>query len=372
MIDFARESDTGTDQYSTSGTDTQSIAANGTSTNSQSHNDKDSGVEDIISSDQGVTGLSEVLPDGTQVAGGDTFGDTSDDQSDYRDSDVESASTTDNFSDHKDDNDVFGSNDNANMLLTSAALGGALTTVTVSRASSDNGTDDSKDDLTDTETLPTATSGETDSFTFDDSDNVQDQASGATQIVVAALGFLTPSSYSNSTETVMIAANTGGSSWVDDPGTETDAASGDTESDKQTAHADGNDTVNTSDALASIAIVMDPYGGITSTQVTDSGTDALTGKSTEDSSDQRGETLNGSGESDSDHLKSDDSSGDVANGGGFQTVVTNILRPVANGLLVTTSVQASQDGEVASETADDAVTRDSRRRASAREPSPTG
>src|SRR5262245_5354821 len=258
VIDTGWATDTGQDSYSVSAMGSASRAADGTITSTESHTDSDSGSEEVKSGDGGIVATTETYPDGSTLFASDGFHDNNDDQSDYGDSDVESSpgsgGGTDTFGTDDDDTDTFDTGDTPNVVLTSTAPAGAVTTITLGGSSSDGGTTRSHDDATDNETLPMQGVGETDKITFDNSAGSQGKAFSGLVLSISTVGLVAANDAVNSTETITLTDNSGGSSGSDDPGTETDAPSGDSESDTFTDESEGTDTLVIGDTSTSMAI----------------------------------------------------------------------------------------------------------------------
>jgi hypothetical protein len=355
LLDVIKVVDKGRDEYTVSATGHTTIDRTGAITFNDTHNDKDDGVEEVIATDSGVDAVNQTNADGSTIQGSDTFSDTSDDNSDYRDSDVEATSGTDQFASHDDDTDGFGTFDNAKVTITSTAPAGAVTTVTVTDTSSDIGTTQAQDENDDTETLPTNTTGESDSFTFDDATGEQDTARDNETIAVAVEGNVLPGDFVDSTETITLGGKETTTDNTDDPGTENDTPTGDGEQDKFTDHSHADANLNLEDILVSRekktqANPSDPGlpGTYTESQTVIDFTDAVTAQADDSLADQHGarsgaQAVSFEGQNtpdnevDTDHETTDDNSSVGDKSADTIQVTSLTITPVTNGQLITTN-----------------------------------
>src|SRR6185312_12675683 len=86
LLDVMKISDKGRDEYSVTASGTTTEDRTGVITATEQHNDSDDGVEDVVATDAGVDAVNQTNADGSTIQGRDTFSDTSDEKSDYRDS----------------------------------------------------------------------------------------------------------------------------------------------------------------------------------------------------------------------------------------------------------------------------------------------
>jgi hypothetical protein len=306
------------------------------------------------------------------------------DDSDYRDSDVEATSGTDQFASHDDDTDGFGTFDKAKVTITSTAPAGAVTTVSVTDTSSDIGTTQAQDENDDTETLPTVvaglptapTTGESDNFTFDDATGEQDTARDNETIGVTVQGYVLPGDFVDSTETITLGGKETTTDNTDDPGTESDTPTGDGEQDKFTDHSHADANLNLEDILVSREKKTQsnpsdsslPGTYIESQTIIDF-TDAITAQEGDSFSDQHGaksgaQAVSFAGsdtptnEVDTDHETTDDNSsvGDKS----ADTIQANsvTITPVTNGQLITTDNSTTFAEDFTGDTSDNNDTLD--------------
>jgi len=296
LIDQEKTSDTGSDMYVVSATGTDSIAVDGTLSVSEQHNDSDSGSEDYRVTDKGLVAMTQFgaagtngSPDITTTATIDNFADSSDDQSTYSDSDVETPGAIayssgnaspiedDQFKSRSGDDDTFNTKDSEQVVLTSTAPAGAVTTVTITNVATDEGDVKNQDAQGDDETLPTATTGEVDDFTFDDSAGEQDTAWDAARIVITVVGLVSSNDYVDSTETITLggAVQNSDSAFLD--GTESDTSTSENEQDKLTADQDVQLGETIDDVIESTETVIGFDGTVTTTETNDHSDDAITG-----------------------------------------------------------------------------------------------
>jgi hypothetical protein len=177
LIDVMNTSRVGSDHYAATASGTGSLAS-GTITSLATHGDSDGGTEEDTSSDEGVAGMNEFDADGGSIVASDPFHDANDDNESYGDSDQGSnaclslfsgggsqgsgtSSGSDQLESHDDGTDTFSSGDAPDVVVTSIAPTGAVTTVTITGQGSDNGTAHAHDDVEDAETLPTSSAKST-------------------------------------------------------------------------------------------------------------------------------------------------------------------------------------------------------------------
>jgi hypothetical protein len=379
LIDSAKGSDVGQDQYSIGTTANASRDTSGNVTIGIGHVNTLSGQEDLNVSDNGndATNATEPWSSDNLL---DNFHSMVDDLSHYSIKDTQTPNSVtydvngnvisgaqgiDVLKVHDDDKESFDSGDNETDTIIVTSPAGAVTTITVQAGSSDDGTTNGQDDVTDNETLPADSSTTpTDVVNFDDGSGEQDKASSNTTIQIVTNGLVAPNDEVNSNEKITIEDDATTQENVSDDGNETDGPGGDQEGDLFQDNYQSHDDSKFGDQLQS----QETYTGADGSQVINTIQDNANDEDISDEKDITGDqhgaavgaqtgtaaaamALAGSagvsGETDTNHATDNDQSSNTDNATDNSLIDTKTSSPVtmadANGNQVTCGLLQTDD-----------------------------
>ncbi len=368
MIDMQSGSDTGTDQYAVNSTETASRDVNGVVTTSGTHDDSDGGQENVDVSDHGTVETTETNADGSVMFASDDFHDSDDDNSSYGDSDEGTDSDdgdTDQSSDEEDDTDTFSSGDTSQVTLASTAATGAVTTVTITGFDTDSGTDTTHEDISDDESSSPSSGedggGETDDYTFDDSDDEEDTDQSGGTINITVEGLVAAGDDVSSNEEISLSDTTITKTTSDDPGTEEDTPTGDSEEDTLTSTSNVQDTLTVGDDFSSKETIAGTDGSVDTETDTDDSNETLVDTEGDESEDDGSATsgADGSDEIDTDNETDNGTSTITDESTDNSTSSSDVEQPVTNGTLETFQSSQSNSNDQTTDTGTDDSTEDS-------------
>ena len=218
-------SDRGWDGYRFTGSGSLTIGLDGTRASVDNHNRTATGQERQLATVSGWTKANETLIDGTVMTVLDVFGNSSDHQSDYANSDLLAASTasggTDLISSTSNDRFTFSTFDRLTASATQRNAYGTPTTVTTLATSNDTGLQTSSNTIVDRQTLGVGVVLLEEAISFTPSSVTNVVSNDSLTITIAINGQVGEGEFLNSTETLTARGTSTSSITCEDPGTET-------------------------------------------------------------------------------------------------------------------------------------------------------
>jgi hypothetical protein len=303
-------SDRGWDGYRFTGSGSLTIGLDGTRASVDNHNQIAIGQERQLATVSGWAKANETLIDGTVMTVLDVFGNSSDDQSDYAESDLLAASTasggTDLISSTSNDRFTFSTFDRLTASAIQRNAYGTPTTVTTLATSNDTGTQTSSNTIIDRQTLGIGEVLLEEAITFTPSSVTNVVSNDSLTITIAINGQVGEGEFLNSTETLTARGTSTSLVISENPGTETFSSVADTNSsagDSPTIHHESDRltfiaTVSTTeiftDEQQATKTTTKPDGTVLTVTYGSTSSDTITSRSSESLINQHSE-VSGSG-----------------------------------------------------------------------------